>query len=67
MKKKKKKIALYHLMREQDTLVAPRLWAEEGVERSNLKEGEPTPPFRKLLSGDTDSVPCRSAYGASPR
>ena len=41
-------------MREQGTLVAPRLWAEEGVERANLNEHEtPTvlrPKWRRNYS-----------------
>ena len=32
--------ALYHVMREQGALVAPRSWAEEGVGRANLNEHE---------------------------
>ena len=33
-------IALYHVTREQGTLVAPRLWAEEGVGRAKLNNDE---------------------------
>ena len=33
-------IALYHVTREQGTLIAPRLWAEEGVGRANLNNDE---------------------------
>ena len=32
--------ALYHVTREQGTLVAPRLWAEEGVDRAKLNNDE---------------------------
>ena len=33
-------IALHHVTREQGTLVAPRLWAEEGVGRAKLNNDE---------------------------
>ena len=33
-------IALYHVMREHGTLVAPQLWAEEGVGRTKLNNDE---------------------------
>ena len=40
-------ITLYHVMREQGTLVAPRLWADKGAIRANLnkipKGGSPAP------------------------
>ena len=35
-------IALYHVTREQGTLVAPRLWAEEGVGRAKLNNEKAT-------------------------
>ena len=35
-------IAPHHVTREQGTLVAPRLWADEGVGRANLNEHEKT-------------------------
>ena len=34
------RIALYHVLLEQGTLVAPRLWVEESVGRANLNEHE---------------------------
>ena len=34
------KIALRHVTRQQGTLVAPRLWAEEGVGRAKLNNDE---------------------------
>ena len=34
------RIAPNHVMREQDSLATPRLWAEEGVGRANLHKHE---------------------------
>ena len=34
------KKAMYHVMRKQCTLDAPRLWAEEGVGRAKLNKHE---------------------------
>ena len=39
-------IALYHVTREQGTLVAPRLWAEEGVGRAKLNNDEKATALR---------------------
>ena len=33
-------MALYHVTREQGTLVAPRFWAEDGVGRAKLNNDE---------------------------
>ena len=33
-------VSLYHVTREQSTLVAPRLWAEEGVGRAKFNNDE---------------------------
>ena len=37
-------IALYHVPRKQGTLVAPQLWAEEGVGRAKLNKDERRQP-----------------------
>ena len=39
-------IALYHVMREQGTLAAPRLWAEEGAGRAKLNNDGKTTVLR---------------------
>ena len=39
-------IALYHVTREQGTLVAPRLWAEEGVDRAKINSDEKATALR---------------------
>ena len=33
-------MALYHVPREQVTLIAPKLWAEEGVDRAKLNNNQ---------------------------
>ena len=39
-------ITQYHVTREQGTLVAPRLWAEEGVGRAKLNNDEKATALR---------------------
>ena len=39
-------ISLYHVTREQGTLVAPRLWAEEGAGRAKLNNDEKATALR---------------------
>ena len=41
-------IALYHVTREQGTLVAPRLWAEGGVGRAKLNNDEKATALRLI-------------------
>ena len=47
------RMALYHVMREQGTLVASRFWAEKGVGRANLNEHtKPDSPAPQIATGD---------------